>query len=157
VAVRRTTEFVSTDLFSSVLRELRFASAAYRWLEPGRPFDLDFDSPGLRGVHIIAEGRCDLVLARLSDALPIRALRQHSAVVDQPGWLAGLRDPCVAAALEAMHRDLAHPWSLPALASWPGCLRLRRGLQAGGGRVTGRRPPPRVRLRRRRPPEGTPC
>jgi AraC-like DNA-binding protein len=218
VAVRRTTEFVSTDLLSSVLRELRFTSAAYRWLEFAAPFDLDFDSPGLRGVHIIAEGRCDLVLrdapattltagdvvilprgdahvlrsppaegdgmrtvvvcgafvvgepdhpallglpavlrlpgvdgrppawvatlvdalreealhggpgsdlvmARLSDALLIRALRQHSATVDQPGWLAGLGDPCVAAALAAMHRDLAHPWTLPALAAVAGLSR----------------------------------
>jgi AraC-like DNA-binding protein len=238
VGVRRTTEFVSTDLLSAVLRELRFASAAYRWLELRSPFGVDFDTDGLRGVHIIAEGRCelvlrdgtvtaltagdlvilpggaahllrsaaagatvsgydlsagspgprlttggagartvvvcgafvvgepdhpallgmpevihlrgtggrppawvaalvdalraeafdggpgsDLVMARLSDALLIRALRQHSGTVDQPGWLAGLADPCVAAALAAMHRDPAHPWTLPALAAAAGLSR----------------------------------
>jgi AraC-like DNA-binding protein len=226
------------DLLSSVLRELRFESAAYRWLELGSPFSIDFDRPGLRGVHIIAAGRCELVLrdgtvlpltagdvvilpggdshllrstvgavtasgydlavrspgprlaaggagdrtvvvcgafvigepdhpalrgmpavlhlpgtdgrppawvaalvdalraeafdggpgselvmARLSDALLIRALRQHSAAVDQPGWLAGLGDPCVAAALSAIHSDLAYPWTLPSLAATAGLSR----------------------------------
>jgi AraC-like DNA-binding protein len=226
------------DLLSAVLRELRFESAAYRWLELGSPFSVDFDRAGLRGVHIIAEGRCelvlrdgtvsalsagdvvilpggdshalrsapatvamsgydlavhspgprvtaggkgartvvvcgafvvgepdhpalrgmpavihlpgtggrppawvaalvealqaeafdggpgsDLVMARLSDALLIRALRHHSAVVDQPGWLAGLGDPCVAAALAAVHSDLAYPWTLPALAATAGLSR----------------------------------
>lgn len=236
--VHRSTAFVSTDLLSAVLRELRFESAAYRWLELGDPFSIDFDRPGLRGVHIIAEGRCelvlrdgtalalsagdvvilpggdahllrsaapaaavsgydlsvrspgprltvggagdrtvvvcgafvvgepdhpalrgmpavihlpgtdgrpaawvaalvdalraeafdggpgsDLVMARLSDALLIRALRHHSDTVDRPGWLAGLADPCVAAALAAVHRDPAYPWTLPALAAAAGLSR----------------------------------
>jgi AraC-like DNA-binding protein len=226
------------DLLSSVLRELRFSSAAYRWLELGSPFSVDFDRAGLRGVHIIAEGRCELVLrdgsvrgltagdvvilprgdshllrsapstvavsgydvavrspeprltlggtgertvvvcgafvigepdhpalrglpaviqlpgadgrppawvaalvealqaeafdggpgselvmARLSDALLIRALRHHSGTVGQPGWLAGLGDPCIATALEAIHNDLAHPWTLPSLAATAGLSR----------------------------------
>ena len=238
MGVHRNTAFVSPDLLSSVLRELRFSSAAYRWLELGSPFGVDFDRAGLRGVHIIAEGRCelvlrdgtvtplgagdvvilprgdshvlrsaaatravsgydltvhspgprlttggtgdrtvvvcgaftvgepdhpalrglpavihlpgtggrppawvaalvdalrteafdggpgsDLVMARLSDALLIRALRHHSTAVGRPGWLAGLADPGVAAALAAMHRDPAHPWTLPALAATAGLSR----------------------------------
>lgn len=50
------------DLLSTVLRELRFESAAYRWLELGTPFEIGFDQPGLRGVHIVAHGECVLVL-----------------------------------------------------------------------------------------------
>jgi AraC-like DNA-binding protein len=226
------------DVLSAVLRELRLASAAYRWLELRSPFSVDFDRAGLRGVHIVVEGRCELVLrdgtvselaagdvvilpggdshllrsaaatvavsgydvsvrspgpeltiggtgertvvvcgafvvgepdhpalrgmpavihlpgtdgrppvwvaalvdalrteafdggpgselvmARLSDALLIRALRHHSGVVDQPGWLAGLGDPCVAAALAAVHGDLAYPWTLPSLAAAAGLSR----------------------------------
>jgi hypothetical protein len=33
----------------------------------------------------------------------VRALRHVSDTLDQSGWLLGLRDPYVAAALEAMH------------------------------------------------------
>lgn len=228
------------DLLSAVLRELRFESAGYRWLELGAPFRLCFDTQGLRGVHLIARGECelvlhdgsverltagdlvifprsdshvlrspgagagptvsgaelaastpdarlragapradvvvvcgaflvgepdhpvlrglpryihlpgdagqplpwlpplvealhaeafdggpgsDLVMARLSDALLIRALRHHSDTVPHTGWLAGLRDPCVAAALEAVHADLARPWTLASLASTVGLSR----------------------------------
>jgi AraC-like DNA-binding protein len=46
----------------------------------------------------------------------LRVLRHYSDTVDQPGWLAGLRDPCVAAALAALHADLARPWTLSSLA-----------------------------------------
>lgn len=229
-----------TDLLTAVLRDLRFESAAYRWLELGSPFRIGFDVPGLRGVHLVARGECemvltdgtidrltagdlvilprgdahvlrspgsgigstvtvselatrmtgtrlrvggpqtdavvvcgafivrepdhpalrglprtihlpgnagrplpglaplidalsaeafdggpgsDLVMARLSDALLIRALRQFSDTVDHPGWLAGLRDPYVAAALAAVHADLARPWTLPGLASAVGLSR----------------------------------
>jgi AraC-like DNA-binding protein len=229
------------DLLSLVLRELRFESAAYRWLELGAPFRIGFDQPGLRGVHIVARGHCelafpdgsaeplsagdlvilprgdahalrspgtgvqppvvagfdlamrtpgnrlraggtgdgtvvvcgafiigepehpalrglprtihvpgdngraapwlapfidalsveafnggpgsDLVMARLSDALLARALRHHSETVDQPGWLLGLRDPYVAGALNAMHTDLAHPWTVASLARTVGLSR----------------------------------
>lgn len=228
------------DLLSAVLRELRFESAGYRWLELGAPFRLCFDTPGLRGVHLVASGECelvlhdgsveqltagelvifprgdphvlrspgagagptisdgvlaartpdirlragalradvvvvcgaflvgepdhpvlrglphyihlpgdagqplpwlaplvealrteafdggpgsDLVMARLSDALLIRVLRHHSDTVPHTGWLAGLRDPCVAAALAAVHADLAHPWTLAGLASTVGLSR----------------------------------
>ena len=34
----------------------------------------------------------------------------------QRGWLAGLRDPVVSAALAALHRRPAHPWTLAELA-----------------------------------------
>ena len=65
VVVRETTASVSldTDVLASVLRELRFESAAYRWLELAAPFRIGFDQPGLRGVHVIAEGSCELVVA----------------------------------------------------------------------------------------------
>jgi AraC-like DNA-binding protein len=65
----------------------------------------------------------DLVMSRLSDALLARALRHHSDTVDQPGWLLGLRDPYVAAALEAMHSDLARPWTVASLAGTVGLSR----------------------------------
>jgi len=69
----------------------------------------------------------DLVMARLSDALLVRALRRHVADhpdrPDHPGWLAGLRDPYVASALAAVHADPAHPWTLAALARTAGLSR----------------------------------
>jgi AraC-like DNA-binding protein len=239
VEVRETTVSVQPDLLTTVLRELRFTSAAYRWIELGTPFRITFDQPGLRGVHLVVAGPCelalpdgeveplgvgdlvilprgdahelrssppggvpvsgfalagrtrgarmraggpgpetvvmcgaflvgephhpvlrglprvlrvpggdgrpagwlgpyvdavraeafgggpgsDLVLARLSDALLARALRHHSEVVDRPGWLAGLRDPYVAAALMAMHHDPARPWTLAGLAAAVGLSR----------------------------------
>ena len=226
------------DVLGTVLRELRFTGAAYRWIEMSAPFRLVFDRPGLRGVHLITAGGCDLVLpdgtataltagdtvilprgddhelrsgraratsgfelatrtpgarlrgggpgpatvtivcgaflagdpdhpalrglprlllvpgadgrpppwltpyvealrqeafdpgpgsdvvmARLSDALIARALRRHGEVTDHPGWLAGLRDPHLAAALGAVHTDPARPWTLAALAATAGLSR----------------------------------
>lgn len=227
------------DLLSSVLRELRFESAGYRWLELGTPFRVRFGLPAVRGVHIIARGECDLILdpepgageqvvglatgdlvilprggahvlrstggrrapevssaelatrpdirlnvggtdtivvcgailigepdhpvlrglphvihvpshaaawlapfvellqteafsggrgsnlmmARLSDAMLVRALRHHSDTQAQPGWLAGLADPYLAKALAAMHTDPAHPWTVATLARTAGLSR----------------------------------
>ena len=223
------------DLLSAVLREVRFASAAYRWLDLRAPFRLDFDQPHLRGVHIVARGGCeltfpdgtvqplhegdlvilprgdthslrspgapaaaavpaadlarlrptgdpgadtvvvcgaflvgepdhpvlrglprtvhvpatggatppwlaplvaaltaeafdggpgsDLVMARLSDAMLVRALRHHSVSSGQPGWLTGLGDPYVAPVLAAVHADPGRPWTLAGLAAVAGLSR----------------------------------
>jgi len=240
---------VPMDVLSAVLRELHFESAGYRWLELGAPFRVRFDRPGLRGVHIVARGSCqlvaegtarrlaagdlvilprgdahelrspdgvrcatvsgfelamrtpgtrlraggageaavvvcgaflagepahpalrglprlihvpgeggrpapwlatlvdaisteafdggpgsDLVMARLSDALLVRAMRHHGPTADQPGWLAGLADPAVAAALSAVHEDPARPWTLAHLAAEAGLSRA-----AFSARFTGR-------------------
>jgi AraC-like DNA-binding protein len=64
VTVREDTASVQppVDVLSLLLRELRFESAAYRWLELGAPYRVGFDRPGLRGVHIVARGRCTLAL-----------------------------------------------------------------------------------------------
>jgi AraC-like DNA-binding protein len=241
VSVRETTASVqpATDLLTRILGELRFAGAAYRWIELGAPFRLVFDQPGLRGVHLITEGAVDLVppdgaavplaagdlvilprgdphelcsvprgappvsgfelaartpgarlraggagprtvvvcgaflvgepdhpvlrglprvlrvpgadgrpadwlapylaalraeafdggpgtelvQARLSDAMLARVLRHHGETVDRPGWLTGLRDPYVAAALAAVHEDPARPWTLAGLAARVGLSR----------------------------------
>ena len=203
------------DLLSEVLREVRFSSAVYRWLDLRVPFRMDFDQPHLRGVHIIARGGCELafpdgtvqrldegdlvilprgdthalrsagggedtvvvcgaflvgepdhpvlrglprtvhvpgrdgttpswlapliealsteaydggpgselVMARLSDAMLVRALREHSVTSEHPGWLAGLRDPYIGPALAAVHTDPARPWSLTNLAAIAGLSR----------------------------------
>jgi AraC-like DNA-binding protein len=63
----------------------------------------------------------DLVMARLSDALLVRALRQHA--VGRPGWLAGLRDPHVSLALAAIHADLRRQWTVAGLAGVAGLSR----------------------------------
>nr|WP_221381469.1 AraC family transcriptional regulator [Actinoplanes polyasparticus] len=226
------------DVLGSVLREVSFASAAYRWIEMGAPFRLVFDRPGLRGVHLIAAGSCELVLAdgavtpltagdtvilprgddhelrsgraatatsgfelatrtpgarlrgggpratativcgafiagdpdhpalrglppvlfvpgvdgrpppwlapyvevlrqeafdagpgsdvvmaRLSDALIARVLREPGPVAEHPGWLAALRDPQLATALAALHTDPARPWTLASLSAAAGLSR----------------------------------
>ncbi|MEV4343153.1 AraC family transcriptional regulator [Actinoplanes sp. NPDC049596] len=227
----------TADVLGAVLREVRFASAAYRWIELRGPFRLVFDRPGLRGVHLVTSGRCelrltgagdhttlgagdtvilprgddhelryghapatsgfelaartegarlrggesrepvtativcgafvagdpdhpallglppvvripaadsdwlapyvvalrqeafdpgpgsDVVMARLSDALIARALRRLAGTVEHPGWMRGLRDPHLAAALGAIHADPARPWTLALLAATAGLSR----------------------------------
>jgi AraC-like DNA-binding protein len=65
----------------------------------------------------------EVVMARLSDALVTRALRHHLETSDDPGWLSGLRDPPVAAALAAVHADPAATWDLTSLAAEAGLSR----------------------------------
>ncbi len=203
------------DALTTVLRELRFESVGYRWLELDPPFTLDFDQHRLRGIHAVTGGTCELVtadgsthaltagdvavlprgdshviraapatagparctilcgafvvgdsehpvlgslprvvrvavvaapalgllvealgnearddapggevvMARLSDALVIQALRHHARTSLEPGWLGGLRDPHIAPVLGAIHQDPGHHWSVPELA---GIARLAR-------------------------------
>jgi AraC-like DNA-binding protein len=59
----------------------------------------------------------DNVLSRLSELMFVEALRRY--LVELPstrrGWLAGLRDPLVGRALEAMHGAPRDPWTIESL------------------------------------------
>ncbi len=65
------------------------------------------------------------VLAKLSEVLFIEVLRLY---MNEPregrtGWLAGVGDRIVGAALNALHKDPAHPWTLEELARAAGTSR----------------------------------
>jgi AraC-like DNA-binding protein len=65
------------------------------------------------------------VLSRLSELMFVDVIRQYleGLPADRTDWLAGLRDPFVGRALNALHRDPARNWSLPALARHVGLSR----------------------------------
>jgi AraC-like DNA-binding protein len=65
------------------------------------------------------------VLAKLAEVLFIEVLRRYMAEASEgrTGWLAGVRDPVVGAALAALHRTPAHPWTLETLARAAGASR----------------------------------
>jgi AraC-like DNA-binding protein/mannose-6-phosphate isomerase-like protein (cupin superfamily) len=65
------------DVLSSVLREMRFDSAGYRSLELHAPWGISFHQEGLRGVHIVVRGRCEIVL----EGGPARVLETGDLVV----------------------------------------------------------------------------
>jgi AraC family transcriptional regulator, alkane utilization regulator len=58
------------------------------------------------------------MLARLSELLFVEALRRHVETLgpDQPGWLAGLRDPLVGRALALLHNQPERKWTVENLA-----------------------------------------
>ncbi|WP_233841686.1 AraC family transcriptional regulator [Dyella sp. 2HG41-7] len=59
------------------------------------------------------------VLAKLAEVLFIEVLRlyMNERSDDRTGWLASLSDPIVGAALNALHKRPAYPWSLDELAN----------------------------------------
>ena len=65
----------------------------------------------------------EAVLTRLADVLFIQALRAHfheasfNESSDNPqGWIGGLKDPQIGAALSLMHRRYSEPWTVALLA-----------------------------------------
>lgn len=85
------------------------SAAATPWL--GRTLELM--AAELRQVRPGGEA----VVTRLADVLVIQAVRAWlDAQEPVTGWLGGLRDPYVGAALAAVHRDPAHPWTVATLA-----------------------------------------
>jgi AraC-like DNA-binding protein len=69
------------------------------------------------------------ILGRLAELLFVEVLRRHMEELgeNEIGWLAALKDPMVGKALELMHGDLAHPWTLEALGR---CVGLSRSALA---------------------------
>jgi len=68
-----------------------------------------------------------LVLAKLSELLFVETLRRYISLLpaDQVGWLAGARDPLIGKVLALMHKEPAHPWTVPLLAKRVGTSRTR--------------------------------
>src|SRR5919107_2317366 len=58
------------------------------------------------------------MLTRMAELMFVEVLRRYSEDLAprQAGWLAGLRDPLVGAALALLHERPAHPWTLADLA-----------------------------------------
>ena len=67
----------------------------------------------------------EAVLARLSELMFVEVVRRYleSLPPNRTGWLAGLRDPHVGAALAALHARPGHPWTLETLARDAGLSR----------------------------------
>ena len=65
------------------------------------------------------------VLAKLSEALFVDALRRHVASLpeEQLGWLAGARDPVVGKSMAILHNRVEHPWTIAELAKEVGLSR----------------------------------
>jgi len=65
------------------------------------------------------------VLERLSELLFVETVRQHLEELpeSQAGWLAGLRDPVVGRALQALHAEPAGPWTVERVARAVGASR----------------------------------
>jgi transcriptional regulator GlxA family with amidase domain len=66
-----------------------------------------------------------LVTRRLADVLLVQALRAYFAIHgdDSAGWIGALTDPRIGAALNLMHGDVAHPWTIEELARAVGMSR----------------------------------
>lgn len=75
-----------------------------------------------------------IVVSRLSEILFVQIVRAHlrSAEATERGWLAGLGDPAVGAALRAMHEAPARPWTVATLARMAGMSRSAFALRFKG-------------------------
>ena len=67
----------------------------------------------------------ETLINRLTEALFIQAIRSHLAEqrAADPSWLAGLRDPQIAASLAYIHREPGSRWTVDALAARVGMSR----------------------------------
>lgn len=80
--------------------------------------------------QVVAESKlgragADTMLTRMAELMFVEIVRRHLETLpaDQTGWLAGLRDPVVGAALSSLHARPADEWTLAALAREAGASR----------------------------------
>jgi AraC-like DNA-binding protein len=80
--------------------------------------------------QVVAESRhgrvgSETMLTRMAELMFVEVVRRHleMLVPEQSGWLAGLRDPVVGAALTRLHASPARDWTLAALAQEAGSSR----------------------------------
>lgn len=65
----------------------------------------------------------DAMMTRLTELLFLDVIQHHLNEAPGGGWLAGLKDPLVSAALSCFHSQPGHPWTLEALAREVGASR----------------------------------
>jgi AraC-like DNA-binding protein len=67
----------------------------------------------------------DLVMSRLVEIMLVEVLRRPLLQIDaqRTGWLSGMADPQIAAALQRMHADVAQHWTVKTLAKHVGMSR----------------------------------
>lgn len=82
----------------------------------------------LDGIAAELDGKqtgANVVIAKQADLLFTHALRAYLAKEGEsaPGWVRGIADPVVGAALSAIHSTPGRPWTLASLAAQAGCSR----------------------------------
>ncbi|PXX57636.1 AraC-like DNA-binding protein [Nocardia tenerifensis] len=96
------------------------------------PVETSGDRARLRGsielmMEELREARpgSDLIAQQLAHMMLVQALRLYISTSshDDVGWFAALADPQLSTALEAMHADPAHPWTVRKLATLTGMSR----------------------------------
>jgi AraC-like DNA-binding protein len=90
-----------------------------QWLEHSIRFSVDQANGSSAG--------SSLVVAKLSELLFVETLRCYVKTMPpgQTGWLAAARDPVIGQALALLHKEPAHPWTIPDLAKRTGLSRTR--------------------------------
>jgi AraC-like DNA-binding protein len=90
-----------------------------RWLENSIRFTV--------GENNQANAGSTLVLAKLAELLFVETLRRYinALPANETGWLAGTRDATIGRALALLHKEPAHPWTIPGLAKNVGLSRTR--------------------------------
>lgn len=95
-----------------------------RSLSVGRNLTHELVHVALQETGIARTGR-EAILSKLSELMFLHAVRRYidNLPDDSKGWLAGLRDRYVTAALRLMHGDPAHHWTLEMIAREVGLSR----------------------------------
>lgn len=80
--------------------------------------------------QVVAESQpgrvgAETMLTRMAELMFVEVVRRHleRLIPEHEGWLAGLREPIVGAALSCLHADPARDWTLAALAHAAGASR----------------------------------
>ena len=65
------------DVVAAVMRDLHLSAAGYRRLDLAAPWAISFGQGGLRGIHIVTKGRCEVVF----DHGPVQQLDQGDLAI----------------------------------------------------------------------------
>ena len=85
------------------------ATYDFRWIDQVMRFISEETHAGRPGSDIVAR--------RLSEVLFVQVMRYYAEASEEPvPVLAGIMDPQISRALQALHGDLQHPWTLEELA-----------------------------------------